>query len=177
MRRKGIEIPWATGSEFGAITPRQYVQSGDSLELNNPYPESEPEVIVRVLPAQGEGQTDSPQKWQEINKKSTDAIEAYNIGAGLKKQRHPLEGAKHIWVAGGEPKYGNCWMRKKFTLKEQAVSGFLFFHADDSVQVYVNGHQVANVGGWSNGHIVDVQKHLERPRFTRPGASKQIADV
>ena len=162
MRREGIETPWATGSEFGPVTPRQYVQSGDSLELNNPYPESEPEVIVRVLPAQREGQTDSPQKRQEINKKANDAISTYNIGAGLKKQRHPLEGAKHIWVAGGEPKYGNCWMRKKFTLKEQAVSGFLFLHADDSVQVYVNGHQVANVGGWSSGHIVDIQKHLKK---------------
>ncbi|EDM27324.1 hypothetical protein LNTAR_21460 [Lentisphaera araneosa HTCC2155] len=162
MRREGIETPWALGSEFGPVAPRQYLQSGDTLKLNNPYPESEPEVIIRVLSALGDGQTDSPQKRKEINEKANDAIAAYNIGAGLQKKRHPLEGAKHIWVAGGEPKHGNCWMRKKFTLKEQAVSGFLFLHADDSVQVYVNGHQVANVSGWDKGHIVDVQKYLKK---------------
>jgi len=166
MRREGIDTPWADGSEFGPITPRQYLKPGDSLELNNPYPASEPEVIIRVLSALGEGQGNSPQNGQLIVETANHVVDAYNRGAGLEESRHPLESAQHIWAAdaveGGEALSGTCWLRKGFTLNAQPVSGFLFLHADDVVTVFVNGRQVAYEGGHDAGYIVDVHKYLKK---------------
>jgi len=162
MRREGIETPWADGSEFGPITPRQYLKPGDILKLNNPYPESEPEVIIRVLSAFGEGQSNSSKIDQKNNKKENDLVDAYNRGAGLEEKRHPLESAQHIWASGGEALVGTCWLRKKFTLKEDPLSGFLFLHTDDAVKVYVNGRQATYVGGWESGYIVDIHKFLKK---------------
>ena len=162
MRREGVETPWADGSEFGPITPRQYVIPGDALNLNNPYPVTEPEVIIRVLSALGEGRS-SPQKMaQKQNKKENDVVDAYNLGAGLEEKRHPLEGAQHIWAAGGESLVGTCWLRKRFSLKEKPLSGVLYIHTDDAVKIYVNGRQATYVGGWESGYIVDIHKYLQK---------------
>jgi hypothetical protein len=85
LSRPGIDIDWREGSEFGPIVPRQYVKTGDSLEVENPYADQEPEFIIRVMNAfdvspnaalRNSGQTVS-------RNKDSQTIDSYNIGAGI----------------------------------------------------------------------------------------------
>lgn len=49
--RPGLDAPWIVGQEFGPHGPRQYMQPGEAIELENPHPTQSPQVILRVLPA------------------------------------------------------------------------------------------------------------------------------
>lgn len=62
LLRPGLDAPWIVGQEFGPHGPRQYVQPGETIQLENPHPAQSPEVILRVLPAlEGAGRGDPPQ--------------------------------------------------------------------------------------------------------------------
>ena len=49
LYRPKIDIGWKSGSEFGPIVPRQYVKTGKSLHVENPYTDQEPEFVIRVM--------------------------------------------------------------------------------------------------------------------------------
>jgi hypothetical protein len=83
LARPGIDIGWKTGSEFGPIVPRQYVKTGESLAVENPYAEQEPEFVIRVM-AGFDGQTRVSGKISESASADKAIVAAYNVGAGLK---------------------------------------------------------------------------------------------
>ena len=83
LYRRGIDIGWKTGSEFGPIVPRQYVKTGESLAVENPYAAQEPEFVLRVM-AGFDGQTKVSSKSSERVSTDQTIVEAYNAGAGLK---------------------------------------------------------------------------------------------
>ena len=50
LTRPGSEdVRWQDGQEHGAISPRQFVKPGESLQLVNPFVAQAPRVILRVL--------------------------------------------------------------------------------------------------------------------------------
>lgn len=49
--REGMDDYWIYGQEFGAVGPRQYLQSGQTVELDNPNPAQAPMLVLRALPA------------------------------------------------------------------------------------------------------------------------------
>ena len=83
LYRPGIDIGWKTGSEFGPIVPRQYVKTGESLAVENPYAEQEPEFLIRVMNGFN-GQNKVSDKTSESTSKGIAIVDAYNVGAGLK---------------------------------------------------------------------------------------------
>ena len=87
--RPGVDIGWKTGSEFGPIVPRQYLKTGESLAVENPYVEQEPEFVIRVM-AGFNGQTKVSGITIESTSKDKTIIEAYNVGAGLKPSEAAL---------------------------------------------------------------------------------------
>lgn len=83
LMRPGIDVGWHQGSEFGPIVPRQYVRSGDSMEVENPWSQQVPEFVIRVMSAMGHGdhhtQTSSTDPGVSHDQ---DLIDAYNTGTG-----------------------------------------------------------------------------------------------
>jgi hypothetical protein len=55
LRRREGDIQWGWGQEFGPLVPRQYMKPGDRIEVVNPYGRQEPEFVIRVMNALGEG--------------------------------------------------------------------------------------------------------------------------
>lgn len=51
LTRKTGDILWQHGQEHGAISPRQFIKSGEPLSLQNPDPAQPLQFIIRVLPA------------------------------------------------------------------------------------------------------------------------------
>ena len=52
LTRKTGDVMWGcTGSEMGYVTPGQYVQTGQVLELNNPYQAQAPRFSIRIITA------------------------------------------------------------------------------------------------------------------------------
>ncbi len=88
LYRPGIDIGWKTGSEFGPIVPRQYVRAGESLSVENPYAEQEPEFLIRVMNGFS-GATTVCGKTSERTSKDKALVDAYNVGAGLKHAEAP----------------------------------------------------------------------------------------
>jgi hypothetical protein len=87
LYRPGIDIGWKSGSEFGPIVPRQYVKAGETLSVENPYAEQEPEFVIRVMNGfGGKATTAALPAGTGADKASKDQaiVDAYNIGAGLK---------------------------------------------------------------------------------------------
>ncbi len=83
LYRPGIDIGWRTGSEFGPIVPRQYVKTGESLAVENPYAGQEPEFVIRVMSG-FDGQTRVSGQTNESTAPDKTIVAAYNVGAGLK---------------------------------------------------------------------------------------------
>lgn len=87
LYRPGIDIGWKSGSEFGPIVPRQYVRTGDVIQVENPYAAQEPEFLIRVMNgfnAQGDAKIAAPGKSSDGVSNEGSVIKSYNIGAGLK---------------------------------------------------------------------------------------------
>ncbi len=86
LYREGIDIPWREGSEFGPIVPRQYVKTGDNLEVVNPYADQEPEFIIHVMNALDASPAATLRAPQPATASGKDGsiIDSYNIGAGIK---------------------------------------------------------------------------------------------
>ncbi len=51
MCRDQGDIKWTLGQEFGTIAPRQFVQAGQTLVLNNRFGPQTPGFLIRVMPA------------------------------------------------------------------------------------------------------------------------------
>ncbi len=51
LTRKTGDIPWQNGQEHGPISPRQFIQTGDSLALENPDAAQPIRFILHILPA------------------------------------------------------------------------------------------------------------------------------
>lgn len=51
LTRKSGDIPWQNGQEHGPISPRQFLQPGESLALENPDAAQPVQFILHVLPA------------------------------------------------------------------------------------------------------------------------------
>ena len=49
MTRGPEDADWTTVQEFGSIMPRQYVNSGMRVKLDNPFPRQAPQFIIRVM--------------------------------------------------------------------------------------------------------------------------------
>ncbi|MBC8472252.1 MAG: hypothetical protein H8D56_22550 [Planctomycetes bacterium] len=49
LKREGIDRPFCNGQEFGLLSPRQYIQPGDSMALINPYHKQVPEFIIKNM--------------------------------------------------------------------------------------------------------------------------------
>ena len=96
LARPGIDIDWREGSEFGPIVPRQYVKTGDSLEVVNPYADQEPEFIIRVMNAFDVSPNAVLREGAPVAAptKEGQAIDTYNIGAGIDAADAGKAGAK-----------------------------------------------------------------------------------
>ncbi|MEI8340819.1 MAG: hypothetical protein WCH43_04680 [Verrucomicrobiota bacterium] len=103
LARPGIDIGWEPGSEFGPVVPRQYVKTGETLEVENPYPEQEPEFVIRVMNGFN-GQAKVASKASNSTSKDKEIVDAYNIGAGLKKVEQPDAGFNGKQTAVLQPK-------------------------------------------------------------------------
>ncbi|MEI8036947.1 MAG: hypothetical protein WCJ14_01030 [Verrucomicrobiota bacterium] len=170
LYRPGIDIGWKAGSEFGPVVPRQYVKTGSTMEIENPYPAQEPEFVIRVM----NGFSDSPAA--PINDKSrADAtgskdqglIDQYNTGTGLKTAEHPFRNAFHIWagaaVTDGQANGGKCWFRKHFKWSKSADARVdLICQADDDALLWVNGQKVRGTDGdWHIAYASEITKLLK----------------
>lgn len=51
MCRDQGDITWTLGQEFGTIAPRQFIQTGQTLVLNNRFGPQAPGFLIRVMPA------------------------------------------------------------------------------------------------------------------------------
>ena len=49
LKRKGIDRPFCNGQEFGLVSPKQYIQPGTIIKLENPYHTQTPELIIKNL--------------------------------------------------------------------------------------------------------------------------------
>ena len=85
LYRQGIDVDWKDGSEFGPIVPRQYIKTGEQLEVENPYAEQEPEFIIRVMNALDTSlEAELKPRTQVVaQSKEGSFIDSYNIGAGI----------------------------------------------------------------------------------------------
>ena len=90
LYRPKIDIGWKSGSEFGPIVPRQYIKTGESLHVQNPYADQEPEFVVRVMSGFNEQVGETTEDRRRVSgsdSKDKEMVDAYNIGAGLKPAR------------------------------------------------------------------------------------------
>jgi hypothetical protein len=125
--RVGGELNWGFGQEFGPIVPRQYVRTGETLELSNAYHAQEPEFVIRVMGeleevggtrdlrrtdilsvsshAPSDGQDVRPTQEQRTSARTvrgsqSEAIEkSYETGTTTDFSVHPLHASRHIWPA------------------------------------------------------------------------------
>jgi len=93
LYRPKIEIIWRYGSEFGPVVPRQYLKTGELLQVENPYADQEPEFVIRVMSGFNE---DLNAKIKDTAKNSGDSkekafIDSYNIGTGVKNEALPVQ--------------------------------------------------------------------------------------
>jgi len=165
LMRRPTDSPWGVGIEYGIVAPRQYLLTGEKMSLNNPFSACEPEFIIRVLPGFGEGGSSAGLTGQTNDRERAKIIDDYRTGVGIKKERHALEGAQHIWgvrgVRDGKAAPGKCWLRKKFSLSEDPDSGFLFFQVDDEATLYINERKVATQCDGGKVYVADVTKYLK----------------
>lgn len=74
---------WVFGQEFGATGPRQFISSGGSLTLHNPYGAQPPRVVLRVLDAYKEPDGPSPGRQEKAADARAESISDYRLGADL----------------------------------------------------------------------------------------------
>ena len=74
LKRKDVDRPFCNGQEFGLVSPKQYILPGDIINLQNPYGEQTPELIIKTLSAFDHNKTSG---FVEI-KEETDAEAEYN---------------------------------------------------------------------------------------------------
>lgn len=87
LMRPGIDIGWHPGSEFGPIVPRQYLQTGETMRVHNPWSAQIPEFVIRVMPALEAGNgSATPPGSQPATPTAAElaALDAYNTGTGRK---------------------------------------------------------------------------------------------
>lgn len=169
LYRPGIDVGWKSGSEFGIVVPRQYFMTGESLAVENPYAGQEPEFVIRVMNgfnAKADEKAIEGGKAVEVASKEKEIIEAYNIGAGLKKGEHPLQDSWHIWakdaVTSGEANSGKCWLRKTFKWsKADAGRVSLVYHVDNEATIWVNSKKIASGGAWNMAYGMEITSFLK----------------
>ena len=165
MSRPAGELNWGWGQEYGPLIPRQYLKTGDQQQLNNPYHDQTPEVLVRVMHRLGEKSSESLQtKKSEVSAtgETSNIVDSYNHGAGHGDTAHPLSRAHHIWATGaleqGMAAAGVIAARKTFELSDLKDLDYaaLVFHADDSLKVYFNGKKLFSGGAYNMIQMLDV---------------------
>ena len=79
LTRPGNEdVRWQDGQEHGAISPRQFVKTGETLRLANPFAPQPPRVVLRVLWAlDAAGQADVAQKGSGADQRASDSAFDY----------------------------------------------------------------------------------------------------
>jgi hypothetical protein len=170
LARPGIDIGWKPGSEFGPVVPRQYLKTGQALEVDNPYGSQEPEFIIQVMNGFNEkpdAQVNSKAKASAAGSKEKDFIDQYNIGAGVKAAEHPFQNAFHIWaseaVTAGQANSGKIGVRKHFNWSKTAGARVdLICQADDDAQLWVNGKKVRTTeGDWHIAYAAEITPLLK----------------
>lgn len=79
LTRPGNEdVRWQDGQEHGAISPRQFVKTGETLRLVNPFAPQPPRVVMRVLWAfDAAGQAGVAQKGSGADQRASDSAFDY----------------------------------------------------------------------------------------------------
>ncbi len=159
--RAAGELNWGFGQEFGPIVPRQYVRTGDSLQLTNAWSAKEPEFVIRVMGELAES-ADAPDARQAQASGSNAILDAYAAGTTTDFTVHPLHSAHHIWpaaaVANGEAKPGQVLLRRTFTVSDPAAvkRARLFLHVDDEAVAHLNGKKVFAGGRYDQVLFADI---------------------
>jgi hypothetical protein len=165
MPRTSGCLPWSWGQEFGPLVPRLYIRTGETLELNNRFGKQEPEFVIRVMHAPGDAMASETSGG--ASSEDSQILEDYNRGAGQAQTEHPLAEAKHVWAEGavrqGEANTGTTCYRRAFTIKSlrDVSQALLTFHADDLLQIWINGRELFTGGAWNVINRMSIDASLQ----------------
>lgn len=78
MLRRGGDVPWKVGQEFGPVGPRQIGQPGQTFVLENPYQAQPAQFVIRVLSELTDAGGRNP---AAATADANSAVESYRTGA------------------------------------------------------------------------------------------------
>jgi hypothetical protein len=161
------DAPWMKGVESAVVAPRQFVEPGQILQMNNPNAAQPLAWTIRVLPEVAPSTTSTQAKAPAAEQT---ILDNYLTGVASAKQngtaKHPLEGAHWVWLGEDDPAVDagdkTVYFRKTLNIPEnkKLLAGSLFFTADNAMDCYVNGRRVARSGSWQQVIYQDITASL-----------------
>lgn len=104
MRRPGLDSNWFINQEQGAISPRQYIQTGETVSLSNEYANQTPVIELRVLPEMSQGNLDNIDlmpAYSDISLPTSGAQAVSNVGGAIEIAVDNSAASSDYWSAAG----------------------------------------------------------------------------
>ncbi len=104
MRRPGLDSYWFINQEQGAISPRQYIQTGETVSLSNEYANQTPVIELRVLPEMSQGNLDNIDlmpAYSDLSLPTSGAQTVSNVGGAIEIAVDNSAASSDYWSAAG----------------------------------------------------------------------------
>lgn len=102
MFRPGLDCNWFINQEQGTISPRQFIQPGETLSVSNSYAEQAPEIEIRVLPDMASGRQENINlfpSYSDVSLPSSGSQVVSNSGSAIQIELNNSSSATDYWLA------------------------------------------------------------------------------